>query len=133
VTNAELEAWLETYGRAWETKDPELVSTLFASDGLYFETASGEPVRGREGIHAYWIAATRNQTDIRFTSEVVAIDGNVGVARWKTVFLRVPSGTRVRLDGIFVLTFDQASLCRDLHEWWHRSDPGRSGPPAEQS
>ena len=46
--------WLDAYGRAWETKDPEAAADLFAEDATYHETPFDEPMRGRAEISGYW-------------------------------------------------------------------------------
>ena len=82
------------------------------------------PKSGRDGIREYWIGVTADQRDIDFKSEVVAVEGNVGVARWSASLTSAASGARVELDGVFVLTFDSNGLCTNLREWWHvRTSP----------
>jgi hypothetical protein len=79
-------------------------------------------MHGREAIREYWsrvVAATQEQ--IRFGHEVLAITGATALAHWWASFVRV-SKTRVSLDGIFLLTFDRAGLCKELREWWVRKD-----------
>lgn len=118
-----LRAWLEGYRSAWETRDPEAVIRLFAEDATYRETPFTQPMRGREAIRLYWsrvVAAAQEQ--IRFGHEVLAITEATAIAHWWASFVRVPSKTRVSLDGIFLLTFDAAGLCKELREWWVRKD-----------
>ncbi len=114
--------WLEAYGRAWERRDPEAAATLFSPDARYFETPFAAPATGRDGVRAYWADATRNQTDISFSFDIVSVSAGRGVARWRSRFTRLSTGASVTLDGIFLLEFDDDGLCRELHEWWHRSE-----------
>lgn len=117
-----LKSWLERYGRAWETQDPDAAAALFSPEASYYETPFDAPARGRDGVHAYWTQATRNQIDISFAYEVVSAALHRGIARWQARFTRRSSGAKVRLDGIFLLKFDDEGLCRELREWWHRSE-----------
>jgi hypothetical protein len=128
MTARDLTAWLAAYGRAWEMRDPEEAASLFAEAASYHETPFGPPARGRAGIRDYWAAATRGQRDVWFASDVVSAAGDRGVARWRAEFTRAATGARVKLDGIFVLEFDEAGLCTELREWWHRIEV-----PAEPS
>jgi hypothetical protein len=32
------------------------------------------------------------------------------------------TGTRVNLDGVFMLEFSDAGTCSTLREWWHREE-----------
>ena len=122
MTSSGFADWLAAYGRAWETRNPDAAAALFAEDAAYHETPFAGPATGRTAIHHYWEAATRNQRDIRFCSEIVAMASAQGIARWSAEFTRAPSGARVKLDGIFLLEFDEHGLCRRLREWWHRTE-----------
>ena len=118
-----LQAWLEGYRLAWEARDPEAVSKLFAEHATYQETPFTQPLRGREAIRRYWsevVAAAQEQ--IRFGYEVLAVAEDSAIAHWWASFLRVPSGGHVSLDGIFLLTFDTTGRCLELREWWVRKD-----------
>jgi hypothetical protein len=70
----------------------------------------------------YWSAATRDQSDITFSWQIVSLIKNVGVVHWHSAFKRTSSNIRVELDGVFVLEFDDRGLCRALREWWHRKE-----------
>ena len=121
-------AWLEAYGRAWETRDPKAVVELFSEDATYQETPFVAPMSGRAAIRQYWVDSVQNyQEQAQFESEIVAIAGNIGVARWRASFVRIASGKRVRLDGIFLLTFDAEGGCRKLQEWWVRQEAKADG------
>ena len=99
--------------------DPEAVVALFSEDARYYETPFLPPARGHDGVRDYWANATRKQSDVSFSYEVVSLFGDRGIARWWAEFTRVSSGTRAALDGIFLLEFDNEGLCRELREWWH--------------
>lgn len=117
-----LAAWLEKYGRAWEACDPEAAAALFSPDAEYYETPFQAPARGPEGVRDYWANATRNQSDVSFAYDIVSVTGARGIARWSANLTRVSTGVRVALDGIFLLEFSGEGLCRELREWWHRSE-----------
>jgi len=53
---------------------------------------------------------------------VLAVEGDTVVAHWTASFVRVASGARVALDGMFLLEFDDQLACRTLREWWHREE-----------
>lgn len=119
----ELKRWLDAYGRAWETRDSDLVVTLFAEDATYQETPFVEPMRGRAAIHDYWeLKVVHTQEQVKFGHAVLAAADDTGIAHWWTSFVRVKSQSKVRLDGVFLLTFDANKLCRTLREWWVRQE-----------
>ena len=118
-----LRAWLEGYRLAWEGRDPEAVSRLFAEDATYQETPFTPPMRGREAIREYWSrVVVAPQEQIRFGYEVLAVAEVSAIAHWWASFVRVSSKARVSLDGVFLLSFDTAGRCRELREWWVRKD-----------
>ena len=123
MTKSELEEWLQAYGRAWESRDPEAAAILFAEDARYHETPFGEPAVGREGISAYWTAATANQRDVRFRHEILCLKAEIGIARWWADYSRYAEGDEIRLDGVFVLEFNGDGHCQELREWWHKGAP----------
>lgn len=121
MNTAELEIWLQAYGRAWESRDPRAASELFAEQIRYYETPFAEPAVGRQGVSEYWASATHGQRDVFFSFEVVTLAANTGVVRWSAELTRAASGCRRMLDGVFLLRFDDAGLCTELREWWHSS------------
>jgi uncharacterized protein (TIGR02246 family) len=123
MTHDELRSWLDTYGRAWETRDPELVVTLFTQDATYQETPFVKPMRGRAAIHEYWAQkVVQLQEDVRFGHEVLAVETDTGIAHWWVSFVRIRTKSKVKLDGIFLLTFDRTRHCRTLREWWVKQE-----------
>jgi ketosteroid isomerase-like protein len=119
LTPAALETWLAGYERAWEQRDASLAVALFTENARYHEMPFDAPKAGRAGIREYWTTVTADQRNVDFKSEVVAVNGRTGVARWSASLTSAASGTRVELDGVFVLTFDAGGLCSELREWWH--------------
>lgn len=123
MTHHDLESWLDAYGRAWETRDADLVATLFTEDATYQETPFVEPMRGRAAIRDYWeLKVVHTQEQVKFGYDILAAAEDTGIAHWWTSFVRVKSKSKVRLDGIFLLTFDADNRCRTLREWWVRQE-----------
>ncbi len=119
LTTAALEKWLAGYERAWESRDPARAAELFTPNALYREMPFEAPKAGQAGIREYWSSVTADQRDINFKSQVVAVNGQTGVAHWSAIFTTPSTGARVELDGMFLLTFDANGRCTELREWWH--------------
>lgn len=123
MTRTELQSWLKAYRRAWEMRDPEGVVELFSEDATYRETPFVEPLRGRPAIKKYWANTVQSrQEQVKFGFEILAVFEETGIARWWASFVRIGSERQVRLDGIFLLTFDAQNLCRSLREWWVKQE-----------
>ena len=114
-----LESWLERYGTAWETRDATAAGRLFTPDAIYQEMPFDEPKSGRAGIEEYWRTVTKDQREIHFKAQVIAVSGNTGVAHWSAEFKAASNGAKVMLDGVFVLDFADSGQVAKLREWWH--------------
>ena len=119
LTTAAVEKWLAGYERAWEFRDAAGAAELFTPNASYHEMPFEAPKAGQAGIREYWSSVTADQRDIDFKSQVVAVNGQTGVAHWSATFITASTGARVELDGMFVLTFDAGGRCSELREWWH--------------
>ena len=122
------ERWLERYGQAWESGSPESVLDLFSERAEYFETPFDPPMVGHDAIRRYWTeGAKETQRHVRFSAQPIAFDGESGHALWRATFERVPSGSRVELEGVLSARFDSGMRCVVFREWWHRREtPGRT-------
>ena len=119
LTAAALTHWLEGYREAWQTRNPERAAGLFTEDATYQETPYDTPFAGAKGVHDYWADVTRDQRNVRFDFQVLAVTGRTGIAHWSAKFDSAPTGAPVGLDGIFVLDFAADGRCSRLREWWH--------------
>ena len=117
-----LELWLDAYGRAWEEGDSNAAGMLFTEDATYQENPFDQPMRGRSAIIEYWTHVPRTQENIHFSYQIIALTGDTAVAHWSASFTRIPSNSKVKLDGIFMLTFGEDNRCKSLREWWVRQE-----------
>jgi len=116
---ATFKSWMDAYGRAWESRDPQAAADLFTEEGTYQVTPFLEPIRGRQGIFEYWSHVAQTEKDIQFGYEVLSLTPEMGIARWWASFVRVPPGLQTKLDGIFLICLDADCRCKSLREWWH--------------
>jgi hypothetical protein len=129
VDRTGLRAWVELYERAWRSPGTELLAELFAPEATYQTAPFEEPFCGLPAIAAMWEAG---QGDEVFTmrSEVVAVEGDVGVAR---VVVRYGDPVRQEYRDLWVVRFDSAGRCIALEEWpfWPKGTQGgwHEGPP----
>jgi len=112
--------WLDAYGRAWESRNPQAAADLYAEDGTYQVTPFLEPMRGKQAILKYWTHVAQTEQTIQFGYEILAVTPEHGVARWWASFVIVPPGLQTKLDGIFLISLDENSRCHSLREWWHK-------------
>ena len=117
-TPDEFSRGLEGYGNAFTDLDAASAGELFGDDAMYCESPTAVPIRGRSNIVAYWRKIADVMRDVEFGFEVLATTDHVGVARVRDALTRVPSGRRVRYDGIFFARFDEGMRCEEFREWW---------------
>ncbi len=140
----DIDEFMLSYKRAWETSDEHLLASLFAPDGVYRNTPFAEQ-RGHDAIKAYW-QRTKLQEDIRLEYEVLERHERGGIAHWHTTYqvtseelFRIwaaSTGTnliarqkgealpRLALDGMAMVSFGFDGLCRELRLWWHSKIAG---------
>ena len=113
-------SWLDAYGRAWTSRDPQAAADLFAEHSTYQVTPFVAAMRGGQAIFDYWTHVTQTEQDIQFGYEILALTSEQGIARWWASFDRVPPGLQTKLDGIFLISLDENGRCHSLREWWHK-------------
>jgi len=119
LTHEIFTCWMTAYGKASAENDPQASADLFAPDAYYHESPFDAPLVGRKAIFQYWSKGAQMLKDKESAFEILAIQGNLGIARWRSKFTVIQSGKRHALDCVFVVEFDDAGLCCTFREWWH--------------
>lgn len=119
MTHQEFSTWVERLGKAWVARDPDMAAGLCAENVLYYEDPFEEPLEGRAAVQEIWEEVPKIQKDIRFTHDVTAVNGQMGIAHWSASYAKISSGKRVALDGVFVVTLDEKGLCSEFRMWWN--------------
>jgi hypothetical protein len=114
--------WMDMYGKACEDSDPKAAAELFAQNAEYYETPFDDPMVGQDAIYQYWSEASHTLKDVQFSYEILAVEGNLGIALWQGKSVSVRSGNHVALDGVFLVEFDEQQKCTMFREWWHRQE-----------
>lgn len=122
LTHQRFEQWLETYGKASQENDPQTSAALFAPDAAYYVSPFEDPMVGRDAIYQYWDRGARNLKDKTSSFEILAVNGQLGIARWQSKFTVTESGKQFALDCLFVAAFDENGKCCEFREWWHHQE-----------
>lgn len=86
MTHEEAVKLIITYGKAWETRDSELIVTIFTEDATYNDPKEPENI-GRDAIKEYWVKKViGEQTDIKFEIKNVWVDEDTVIAEWHATF-----------------------------------------------
>lgn len=113
MERAILEKWISDYESVWRTPGTDRLGELFANDASYLASPWEQPIQGLEDLATFW-NRQRDGADEEFAmiSEVVAVDGDVGVAR---IEVRYGNGDRWR--DIWIVQFNAAGGCARFEEW----------------
>jgi hypothetical protein len=118
LRKATMMATLDVYKTAWEQQNPELILTIFTKDAVYHERVLQEPIRGHEGIAAYWQEkVVKGQDRISFILLNTKIDGSTGIAEWEVSFDDVVQRKRKHMKEIAILEFVDGKIA-SLREYW---------------
>jgi ketosteroid isomerase-like protein len=127
VDRAQLQGWIAGYERAWRTEGTESLAELFAEDATYSTAPYEEPHTGLEAIAAMWEQERLGPAeDFRMESEVLAVEGDIGVARI-SVSYGAPRVQEYR--DLWVVRMGLDGRCTNFEEWpfW---PPGTQGTAA---
>lgn len=124
LTREHVREVLDTYVKAWQDQNPDLITQIFTPDATYHERVLRDPIPDREAIWQYWVDKVVNaQANIRCEVLKVYVDGDTAIAEWEAVFDDIAQGVRKRMREIAVLEF-QGPLIRSLREYWASEQVG---------
>jgi hypothetical protein len=121
----QLQEWIESYGRAWEAADEELIVSLFSEDAEYRSSPFRKAFVGHDEIRAYWRRGAGGQRETRVRMGRPFVDGDRVAVEWWTTM--IDDGEQVTLPGCLLLRFGPDGRCSHLREYWH-VEPGSRDP-----
>jgi hypothetical protein len=137
MDRAQLTDWIAGYERAWRAPGTDALAGLFTANAEYSTAPYEKPHRGLEAIREMW-DAERSGPDERFemSSEVVAAEGDTGVARVEVLYLareeKKARRNRQRREyrDLWIVRLNDEGLCFHFEEWpfW---PPDQNGAPAD--
>jgi hypothetical protein len=124
LTKQDARKVLDTYIRAWEGQDPDLIVTIFTEAATYHERVLKDPIPDRVAIRAYWQSkVVQEQANIRCRLLALYLDGDTAIAEWEAEFDDVVEGVRKHMREIAVLVFE-GQLISSLREYWASEEIG---------
>lgn len=121
---AAVQRWLEGYRRAWVSDDPNDIAALFTDEATYSPAPFAKTWRGRDAIVAEWIRRGDSGADWTFESEIVAVDGAVGVVRGLTTYAATDEDPETVYSNVWVVTLASDGRATSFEEWWmQRPEP----------
>ena len=110
-----LSAWIERYERAWRSPGTGTLGDLFAPDATYRPTPFDAPLTGVPAIAAFWEDEREGPEEaFTLTAEIVALEGDTGVARLEVTY-GDPATRRYR--DLWIITLGADGRCTAFEEW----------------
>jgi hypothetical protein len=127
MDHAQLTRWLGGYEGTWRTAGTDVLAELFTEDAVYSTAPYEKPHRGLEAIGRMWEAERLGpDEEFEMSSEIVAVEGDTGVAR---IEVRYHAPKNVEYRDLWIIRLNEAGLCFHFEEWpfW---PPDQRGAPA---
>lgn len=109
---------IEIYGLAWETRNPDLIVTIFTDEATYNDPK--EPLNvGKEAIRQYWVTKViGEQDDVKFIMKNLWVDQNEVIAEWHATFKDTKRNLLIEMDevAIFTVKGDKFSSLREYYK-----------------
>jgi ketosteroid isomerase-like protein len=109
-------AFVERYGRTWESWDVAAFLDLFSEDVVYVAHPTEETVLGREALGIYLRKEQGEQGEVRVTMGRPIVDGDhVAAEFWVTAVNR---GREATIAGCLLAQLDADGRCTRFREYW---------------
>lgn len=128
MDRASFAGWIERYEEAWRSPGTNALDVLFTESATYSTSPFEVPFEGIGAIAELWEAERQGPDEaFEMTFELVAVEGDVGVAR---VDVRYGPPNEQRYLDLWVIRLDPDERCTRFEEWpfW---PPGTSGSHIE--
>lgn len=110
---------LDTYIRAWESQDADLICSIFTPDATYHERVLQEPIPDRAAIRRYWQEKVQQaQSNIKTELLNFYVDGSTVIAEWEANFDDLAKKERKRMREVAILDFAEDGRVSALREYW---------------
>jgi hypothetical protein len=128
VERARFSTWIDAYERAWRTSGTDWLAYLFAPDATYSMGPFEPTQQGLDAIAALWERERAGHDEVfRMTSELIAVDGDMGFARVE-VWYGDPVTRHYR--DLWIIRLDSQGRCTAFEEWPSWPEHGPHAPDA---
>lgn len=114
--------WLNSFFESWKELEGIKTVDLFSNDVLYFETPSGSVCESIDAVKELWAVVPSNQSDIRYSYEIIVCNDAVCVVNWKMT--RRINGNKQFIDGIFQICLNDDNVCNYFKQWRYTENIG---------
>ena len=123
VTKDDVRAWVAGYEKAWTSNEPDDIRALFAPGAEYRYEPYSAPEVDADAIVASWLEGRDEPGTWTFESDVVAVDGDLGVVEGRTVYPSLGKAYR----NLWLVRLDAAGPRDILHRVLRRGEGSGAG------
>ena len=109
-----LTRWVDAYERAWRAPGVDALDALFAEDATYSTAPFQNPFSGLPAIREMWEAGRAPDEVSSMSSEVVAVEGDVGVVR---LWVRYTAPEDQVFRDLWIVRLAGDGRCAGFEEW----------------
>ena len=115
MDRAALTRWIELYVELWRTAGTDRLSELFTDDATYSAGPFEPTRRGLAAIAELWDGERESPDEaFRITTEIVAVDGDTGIARIEVWYDDPPPR---HYKDLWIVHLDASGRCTHFEEW----------------
>ena len=118
MTRDDLEKWLASYRKAWDSDDPADISALFTDDATYSPWPYAEPWTGRDTIVGKWVERGDSKRPWSFEHRILAVDGDLGVVEGVTSYPAFGEDEETEFKNLWLVRLAPAGRASEFAEWW---------------
>lgn len=107
--------WISAYEGVWRDPRSGDLEDLFTEDATYRASPSAMPLQGIAAIRRWWRAETDPSEGWQLSAEIIAVDGDVAVAR---LDVRYSAPAERRYLDLWLLRFAPDGRCCAFEEWY---------------
>jgi len=109
---------IKVYKKAWETRNPELITKIFTKNARYHERAFEKPFIGHNQISEYWKRkVVGEQKNIMFRPLKLYLFKNTAILEWEAKFYNAKKHYNTKMRAVMIIEL-KGSKIASLKEYW---------------
>jgi len=116
MTEGQFTKWLEAFGKAWQTNEPDDIGALVPDTFLWHAGPYVEIFRDRATLVDHWVSTVNTHSNVKPEYQILACESGRGICRYWVSYL-LHKTAQVECDFILLVSLDESGRCTEFHEW----------------
>lgn len=118
VSRKLVKSLIKEYEKAWITRNPEAIASIFTKNGIYHERVLEKPFVGSNQIKKYWVdKVIGEQKNIRFKLLNFYIQDDTAIEEWEARFHNTKKNAEIHMKEVAILKIKGNKIAA-LREYW---------------